>query len=126
MNTETLSYFIGENTPWQFVALFFFAAIGATIKLLQQANVRDPKAPSTPEDFTWAFLLKDNWKRILLTVLLIYVGIVFKSLIPEDWTSWIPQPAQMAIGLVIGYGTDALSELLKNKLSFFQVKRTGE
>lgn len=110
------SQLIGSLTFDQFFAAFLFAVIGLALSLLIQANNRDIKAPSTPVQFSYKFLIADNWRRILLSFLLIVVTIrFFKEITGKDLS--------MFLSLGIGFGLDKIAELLKNQLSIFQANR---
>lgn len=102
---------------WQpFFTQYFEALVGVAISLLWHSSTRDSQAPSTPAKFSFSFLLKDNWKRILSSLLLIYVFIRF-----------FPDITGISLSLfwclAIGLSLDKLSELLKSKITALQVKR---
>ena len=107
---------LGIETATAFLVLSFFAAIGVVISLLLHASNRDQLSPSTPAKFSFLFLLKDNFKRILLNVLLIYITIRFTpELIGVKITSFV--------ALIIGFGWDKLAQVIKEKTAFLDVKR---
>lgn len=98
------------------VAAFGWACIGVVISLLAHANTRDQSSPSTPVPFKPLFLLKDNWKRILLAFLLIIVSLIFiKDLFGKELT--------MFWALLIGLAWDQLAAWLKGKADILKVDR---
>ena len=109
-------YLLGNMPVAAFLAAFFFALIGVTISLLLQANKRDPGASSTPYHFSYRFLLQDNWKRIVLSLLLIFVTIRFYSELTGKELS-------MYFALGIGLGLDKLAQVVKNASAVLQVNR---
>lgn len=99
--------FIGTSDISSFVILFLFALIGAFISLRFQAHKRNKKSNSTPERFSWKFMLIDNINRIAVTFLLIFLGLRFSTmLLGQDMTEWG--------AVLLGLGLDKISELLKN------------
>ena len=99
-----------------FVVQFFFAFVGVAISLLMHANMRDQGAPSTPQAFSWSFLIYDNWKRIVLSVLLIYVFLRF-------FTELTGMQISFFWCMMTGLGLDKISQYLKDKATFLEVKR---
>lgn len=89
------------------VSILAFALIGVAISLLIHSTNRDKKKSDTPK-FSFKILIKDNWKRILLNVLLILVTIRFcKQITGLQLNEFI--------ALLIGISFDKLSEFLQNK-----------
>lgn len=110
------SEIMGTLTGDQFFASLLFAIIGLVISLLLQANSRDIRSENTPVHFSYTFLIRDNFRRILLSFLLIIVTIrFFQELTGKELT--------MFWALGIGLGLDKISELLKNRLAIFQANR---
>lgn len=111
-----MNQFFGPYQPSEFLAYYLFAMLGAVLMLLFSTIKRDPNATSTPVHFSLSFLLSDNVKRIVATLLLIYIAIRFAEqflgMRMEDWK---------AIGL--GFGSDRLSQLFKDKLGVLKVDR---
>lgn len=116
-NTPTVGdYLFGPIGLNMFIASFLFAMIGVVISLLIDANYRDQNSPKTPRPFKLSFLLKDNWKRIVLSLLVILVTIRFT----KEITGW---DLNMFVSLLIGVVYDKLVEYLKKKSELLQVSR---
>jgi len=103
-------------TVSDFFSALFFALIGVIISLLMHAVGRDLTSTTTPVKFSFKFLLKDNWKRILLSLLLIVVTIRFLP----DLTGL---KFNMFYALCIGLAWDKLSEYIKTKSNILDVPR---
>ncbi len=102
--------------PQTFFASFFFALIGVAISLLVHTTQRDVRSNNTPFAFSWSFLLKDNMRRIIAGLLVIYVAIRFHpDLFGEPITDW----KSLGVGLVV----DKLAELIKNHTPLLSVNR---
>jgi hypothetical protein len=98
----------GMDNPEKFLGLIFFALVGVMLSLLLQTTARNPNSESTPFKFSWKFLWKDNVKRILASIVLIYVALRFSpQLIGVDITEFF--------AFAIGFGLDKLSEQIKMK-----------
>lgn len=118
---DFIHFLTGNIQIAMFWALFFFAALGVTINLLLHASARDQQSPDTPVKFSLRFLLYDNWKRILLSVLLIYVTIRFASTIfvlTLDGNNEL----YLFVAVLIGFGYDKLAELIKKKGTLLKVR----
>ena len=114
---ETLQSFILGGLPIpMLLAALFFALLGVTLNLLIDTSTRKPETTDTPVHFSLRFLLCDNWKRILLSVLLILVTIRFC----EELTGL---HLNMFVSLLIGFGFDKLSKFLKGKSDVLKVNR---
>jgi hypothetical protein len=113
-----LQQILGTDTYQAFVTQYFFAMIGVLISLLLHGANRDVKEPSTPNSFSFLFLLKDNWKRIILNLLIIFVTIRFF----KDLTGF---ELSLFFCLVVGFSYDKLLQLLKDKSSILQVNRNN-
>lgn len=111
-----LQKLIGSVDPQTFIASFLFALIGVALSLLLHTTKRDVRSDNTPFAFSWSFLLKDNIRRIIAGLLLIYVAIRFyPDLFGEPMTDW----TALGIGLAI----DKVAELLKNHTNLLSVNR---
>jgi len=119
---EFFNLFIGNIGGTMFSALFVFAMIGVAINLLMHANSRDQNSPDTPVKFSFKFLLQDNWKRILLGILLIYVSIRFISILFVIDVSGNNELYLFA-AVIIGFIYDKLGEIIKEKSNFLKVRK---
>jgi hypothetical protein len=119
---EFVSILLGNATIPMFCALFFYALLGVIIKLLIHATTRDPEKGETPNKFSIKFLFKDNWKRLLLSIILVYVVIRFLSqFLIVDVTN---NPEIHLFGaIVVGFSCDSLSEWFKSKVNALRVDR---
>ena len=125
---ENYSLLLGFLSLQMFLAMLFFATIGIGISLLIDSQKRDQQSARTPVKFSWVFLLKDNWKSIVLTALIVLVTIRFASSVfpdqflgddvgtPEGLEKW------MFGSLLIGLGYNQLIQILKKRSKMLQVK----
>lgn len=74
---HTSSILLGSLSPGAFLAFFFLALLGQAVVLGIDSSGRDPKTAYSPEQFSFKYLLIDNWKRIALGVLTIALSIRF-------------------------------------------------
>ena len=83
---ENYSFILGFLTLKLFLAMVLFASVGIVISLLIDSKSRDKASPATPVKFSIWFLLKDNWKTILLTVLVVLMTLRFAtSFFPDQF-----------------------------------------
>lgn len=121
---EFLQNLIGAGSAQHFLSLMFFALIGATANLWHNVKKRDVYSDSTPMDFNFWFMLQDNFKRMVATLILIYLFVRFMPLlIPSGVYETIAGDVEFVLAALIGFGFDKLSEFLKDKLKFLSVNR---
>lgn len=110
---------LGTETYQAFITQFFFSLVGAAISLLLAGANRKVEKVTTPYKFSLLFLLKDNWKRITLNLLVIFVTIrFFKELTGFELS--------LFFCLAIGFSYDKLLQLLKKKTEILDVNRKIE
>jgi hypothetical protein len=121
---ELIQNFIGANGFQHFATLMIFALIGATVNLLTNVTNRDKESTATPYHFSFKFMLLDNWKRMVNSLLLIYLFVRFMPLLlPEKAYEAIDGDLEFVIAGLIGYSFDKLSEILKDKAALLRVNR---
>lgn len=106
--TTLIERILGTTDVSYMIAIFVFAMIGVAISLLIHSTNRNPDSFTSPRKFSLSYLIKDNWKRILLNILLILVTIRFSEEI-------IGVQLNEFVALLIGVSFDKLSEYLQNK-----------
>ncbi len=115
----TLTLIFGTNDVEFLKAGFIFALLGSVLNLLIESNKRDPNSTRTPPNFSFLFLFKDNVKRLLITVILIFIFMRFSQEIAHVKIS-------LWVCFLIGFGSDLLSMYLKKvKTNFFKSKFTS-
>lgn len=108
MKQEVIAYLLGPGEPSYFIAAIIYSLVGVLISLLISSAKRDQSNPTTPDNFSWSYLLWDNAKRILLSFLLIVVTLRFsRELIGADIT--------MYLAFLIGLAYDRLADHWKSK-----------
>ena len=129
MTMENYSYVFGVVPSGMFIAMIIFAAIGVTMALLGDAQTRDQNSANTPQKFSFWFLLKDNWKTILLSFLAVLLTLRFAPLLfPDQFTTNVldnPMGKEKWLfgSFMIGLVFNSLLQLLKSKSEILKVKR---
>ena len=106
MKQEILNELLGGIAIIPFVVDVFYDFIGAALNLLMHSNERDVDSSRTPKDYSYLFLLKDNWKRLVVGVILILIVIRFSQ-------EMIGQQLTMYLAFIIGFSVDRLAGLIK-------------
>lgn len=119
--SEFFQLILGVTSIAMYAALLFFACIGILINLLFHATTRDQNSTNTPEKFSLKFLLWDNWKRIVLSILVILMLIRFVSFF-FDFDVVNNNELYLFLSLLIGVSFDKAAEILKNRSSFLKVR----
>jgi len=106
MKTQIINELLGGIELIPFIAAVFYAVVGATLNLLLHANTRDVNSRRTPDDFSYKFLIQDNWKRIAISVILIFITIRFsQEILGQQLTTYL--------AFLIGFSVDRLAGFIK-------------
>lgn len=73
MTLSTFTHNILEMDPILFLSYVFWAGVGVLLSLLLNANQRSVNKNNMQMAFCWKFLFTSNYKRILISLLLILV-----------------------------------------------------
>ena len=109
------SILMGTQSKEIFLGLIFFALIGVLVSLLLQTTTRNVNSDRSPFYFRWAFFLRDNLRRIIAGILLIYIALRFT---PEIFGFEIND----FTALLIGFLNDKIAQALKNKTNILGTK----
>ena len=113
-----------------FFMMVFFSAVGVLMALLIDSQKRDQNSTATPVKFSFLFLLKDNWKTIVLTFLAVLITLRFaSSVFPDQFTSEgldspLGKEKWMFGSFLIGLGYNSLLQFLKEKSDLLKTPRT--
>lgn len=108
--------FLGTTDTGSFMTLFLFAIIGMVISILLHGANREPSTPTTPYKFSLSFLFLDNWKRILLNILVLFAAVRFY---PDIFN----EPINPFLAFGIGLGFDKVVQKIKDRMGVLQVNR---
>jgi|SRR5690606_8275573 len=61
---------LGSNTPSQLLALLFLGMLGSTVFIILQV---DKALKKTKQEFQWSILFRENWLRLIMTPIFVYV-----------------------------------------------------
>jgi hypothetical protein len=105
---EFLKLVIGTDDVPLYAAMWFFSLAGIAISLLIDAKGRDKESERTPPAWSWNFFWSDNFRRLITTVLLVFIALRFSNeLLGVDISLWA--------SFLIGLGFDKLAEVAKKK-----------
>lgn len=112
MKQTFIEQILGPGDIGTFLAAIFYAMVGVVILLLLSSAKRDQTKVSTPDNFSWGYLIIDNLKRLLLGFLLILVSLRFSR---EIFGAELTMYFAFGIGLI----SDMLGKwILKIRSSF--------
>jgi len=106
---------LGKNDPGVLGAAFAFALLGHFLVLLAGTTLRDPQSPSSPQKWSFSYLLLDNAKRSLFVLILIVVSLRFSP-------DLLGQQLSPFTGFLVGIGLDGIALTIKQKTKFFDPK----
>jgi hypothetical protein len=114
---ELQSYILGELSVAYYLAAGFFCFLAILISLYDHSRKRDKDSTRTPEKFSWSFLLWDNAKRIVTTLLVMFLIFRFSPVV-------VGKPLSMEIAVGVGFflslGLDKVIQLLRDKFNWFK------
>jgi hypothetical protein len=126
---ENFSYIFGIVPKAMFTAMLLFSLVGVITALLIDSQKRDQNSASTPKQFSWVFLLKDNWKTIMLSVICVVITLRFAPLLVPDYFTMdaLDTPRGIDKWLFgawgIGLTYNSLAQFLKDKWDMLKVRK---
>jgi len=108
MIQEYLNLIFGDASPAFIAAGFTFAIMGVILSLRLQIVNRDRESDRTPKHFSWSFFWLDNIKRLVTTLILIFVALRFTE-------EWMGAKTTMWLAFLIGLSVDKFAQFLKNQ-----------
>ena len=115
--SEFLEIIFGQLSAAYVAGMMVWAGIGFVIYNFLEVNERDVLGEKTPKKFKWGFYLIDNWKRIIGTILLVFVQFRFFEQLSGG------QELTPYVALVMGMSSDAISSFGKKSTTFMQADR---
>jgi len=86
---EFISIILDGITPVMFWVYYFFAFLGIVAYLIIDLWNRNEESERTPLVFDWKFWVKDNWLRVVLTLVLSPIVIIlFQEITEAGITIW--------------------------------------
>jgi len=70
---EAVNIILGGKSGGYYVAGFFFSGLAIILSLYHSSKKRNPASPNTPERFSWTFLFWDNTKRVIATLIVMFI-----------------------------------------------------
>ena len=107
---ELKQILLGQISIAQMVGFCFWIIMGFIIHMFWDFSQRDVKSESTPSDMNLKFWWLDNWKRLVLNLLLTIVIMRFHEQLFGD-------SMNAFISLIIGVNFDQIVSGLKKKIT---------
>ena len=105
---STFIHYVFETDPLLFSTYVFWACVGVLLSLLFNAN-RRTVSNKTQVAFCWKFLWINNYKRILISFILVLVTIRFS-------TQLIGLKQSAFSSFIVGFCSDRLGKILQLKI----------
>lgn len=103
-----------------YMAAEFFALLALILSLYLHSKKRDPDAATTPQQFSWLFLVWDNAKRIVVGQIFLFLIFRFVTeLLGRQLNMWIA----VGIGFFLSLGLDRAIQWLKDRSDILQMNR---
>ncbi len=122
MIEQIIGHLLGPIDPAHFIAAFIYAMLGIIMSLLYSAANRDQSKETTPDYFSWKYLLSNNFIRIVFSVMFTMLAVVVTlRFTPEI----LGLNLNMFVAFSIGLSFDRLSSVMKDK-GLFDKKLPGQ
>jgi hypothetical protein len=103
---EILKYLMGDGSVAIFIGNYLMGMLGAFFVVVADVKFRNKDSERTPSKFSYKFFFLDSAKRIIVTLIAIFIVIRFSRwMIGEDVNIWI--------ALLGGVLSDGVSIVLK-------------
>lgn len=114
---ETLAIILGDHKISYYVAGLFFSALAITLSLYIKGTLKYKSAKGTPDNFSWRFLLWDNSKRVVTSLILMFI--FFRIFNMEDNVGLM-----IGLGFAVALSFEKLLNWLINKFDFMKFLET--
>lgn len=111
---------LGDLSGWYYLAAFFFSFLAILLSMWAGSKKRDVSSSSTPQKYSWRFLLWDNIKRISMGLVAIFLIFRFTSTLINRELS---MEVAVGVGFFVSIGLDQLIGWLKQKFDVLQMDR---
>lgn len=110
---EAIQIITGGKSGGYYLAGAFFSCLGILLSWYLASRKRDPQSTKTPERFSWLFLIWDNIKKGVVTLILMFV--MFRLF---DLSSAF---AMIGLGFFLSLGLDKAIEFIMNKTDLLNI-----
>ena len=105
-----LAQILGEKPEGYYFAGLFFSLLGIAISLYHASRSRDKLSENTPFKFSWYFLIWDNFRRIIVTLIVMFI--LFRMFdLTEIWQ-------MVGLGVGVALSLDKIIKLMMDKWDF--------
>lgn len=111
---------LGDTLFAELAAYLVLALIGATLYMRIRINNRMKSDNGKPEKWSWRFFLKDNFDRLVITFLLVFIWASHGHTLDAEIQKIAPWLGEIGKGIyiVIGFFTDLIVVYLKQAYQF--------
>lgn len=117
---ELQSYILGEVSVAYYLAAFFFSTLAIIVSLYHHSRSRNVESESTPQHFSWRFLLWDNTKRIVTTLIVMFFFFRFS---PTLFGKPLSMELAVGVGIGLALGLDKAIQFLQDRFDLFKMPR---
>lgn len=110
---EAIQIILGDKTVGYYLAGFFFSFLAILVSLWSHSRTRDKYSSATPVDFSWGFLLWDNLKRVVVTLIVMFM--LFRLF---DLSN---AAAMIGVGFSVGFGLDKIIQFLMDRTNLLDI-----
>jgi hypothetical protein len=113
--SEVKRNILGPLTVGYYLSAFIFSMMAIIISLRVQARERDPKSPTTPLHFSFAFMVWDGSKKISTGLIVMFLIFRFAS---EFLHSPLSMHMALGIGFFLSLGINPAIEMMRKRFDW--------
>lgn len=111
---------LGEVSVAYYAAAEVFALLALIISLWLHSKKRDASSPTTPQKFSWGFLFWDNFKRIIVGQITMFLVFRFATeFLGRKLDMWMA----VGIGAGLSFGLDRFIMWMQSRTTVFDMNR---
>jgi hypothetical protein len=112
---------LGQISLAYYAAAAFFCGLAILLSLYSHSRTRDKNSRNTPYDFSWRFLLWDNFKRVVTGLILMFLFFRFS---PEIFGKPLTMWWAVGIGFFLSFGLDKAIQFIQQKYDILKMPRS--
>ena len=113
---DFLTSLLGDLSAGNWMAYLFFATLGVLVASWTDIKARNKTSLSTPKKFSFSFFFQDNFKKFVVTIILIYINFRF-------WEQITATELSEYSAFLAGLTSDSISNLTKKNVKQLQTNR---
>lgn len=113
---DTLKILTGDKEPSYYLSGFVFSFLAIILSMYLHSRKRDVDSPNTPRNFSYIFLIWDNFKRALASMIVMFI--IFRVFDCSNVAVMI------SVGFFVALGVDKVIQWMMDNFNFLNFLKT--